>query len=315
MPLDPQATAVLDLIESAGGPRLDEMTPVDARALYESMAEARTSEERLGAVEDLVIAGPGGDLPLRLYRPEGEGPFPVSMYFHGGGWVIGSIASHDALCQSLASRSGAAVVSVEYRLAPEAPFPAALEDCYVATAHVADNAARLGFDPSRLAVSGDSAGGNLAASTCLLARDRGGPALAFQLLVYPATDHAYAFPSCTENGEGYFLTLDAMRWFSAHYLSEPGDGKDPLASPLLAEDLSGLPPALVITAEFDPLRDEGEAYAARLAEAGVKTEVHRYDGMIHGFLSMAVMLDQGATAVEECATALRIALAHPTPEV
>ena len=308
MPLDPQAATVLELIEGAGGPQLQDMTPADARTMYEAMAEVRTSEEPLGAVEDLVIAGPGGDLALRLYRPEGDGPFPVTMFFHGGGWVIGSIASHDALCRSLASRSGAAVVSVEYRLAPEAPFPAALEDCYAATAHVAAEAAALGLDASRLGVAGDSAGGNLAAATCLLARDRGGPALCFQLLVYPVTDHAYGLPSFTENGEGYFLTGEAMRWFSGHYLVEPGDGKDPLASPLLAEDLAGLPPALVITAEFDPLRDEGEAYGARLAEAGVRAEVQRYDGMIHGFVSMAAMLDQGATAVDECAAALRAAL-------
>jgi acetyl esterase len=308
MPLDPQAATILELLAAAGGPHLHEMSPTEARALYANMAQVRGTDDPVAVVDDLHIAGPGGDLALRLYRPEGDGPLPVSLYFHGGGWVIGSIETHDALCRSLASRAGCVLVSVEYRLAPEHPFPAALDDCYAATVHVAEHAGELGVDPGRLAVAGDSAGGNLAAATCLLARERGGPAIRFQLLVYPVTDHGFDFPSCRENAEGYFLTTEAMHWFSGNYLAEPGDAKEPLAAPLLAEDLSGLPPALVLTAEFDPLRDEGEAYAARLADAGVDATAHRYDGMIHGFVSMGAVVDQGAAAVDECATALRRAL-------
>ena len=311
MPLDPQAAALLDALAVAteGKPKTHEVSPVEARRMYEAMAEARTSDEPLAAVEDRTLPGPAGELPIRIYRPECDGPPPVVVFFHGGGWVVGSIATHDALCRSLASRSGCAVVSVEYRLSPEAAFPEPLDDAYAATAWVAANGDELGVDPGHLAVAGDSAGGNLAAAVCLLARDRGGPAIDLQLLVYPALDHRYGHQSCVDNAEGYFLTMDSMHWFTGHYLGgDLAQAAHPHASPLCAPDLSGLPPAHVVTAEFDPLRDEGEAYAKALADAGVPATLTRYDGMVHGFVSMFGLLDQGDAGLQECAEVIRSAL-------
>jgi acetyl esterase len=237
------------------------------------------------------------------------GALPGIVYFHGGGFVIGNLDSHDGTCRALANASGCAVVSVDYRLAPEHRFPAAPEDCYAALRFVAERGAELGIDARRLAVAGDSAGGNLAAVTALLARERRGPDVRFQLLVYPVADHAFDTPSYRDNAEGYFLSAAMMRWFWGHYLERPEQGDDPLASPLRAKDLAGLPPALVITAEYDPLRDEGEAYAARLKQAGVAAELLRYDGQIHGFFSLFDALDDGRAAVERAGAALRAALA------
>jgi acetyl esterase len=311
MPLDPQAADLLAAMEAAnaGRPKTHEQTPAEARAGYDALAALRSSDEPIAAIEDHVIPGPGGDLPVRVYRPHGEGALPVVVFFHGGGWVLGSVKTHDALCRSLASRSGCAVVSVDYRLSPEARFPEPLEDAYAAVAWVAIYGSDLGVDPSHLAVAGDSAGGNIAAATCLLAKDRSGPAIDFQLLVYPALDHRYGHQSCIDNADGYFLTMDSMRWFSNHYLGDdPATVVDPLASPLLAEDLAGLPAAHIVTAEYDLLRDEGEAYGAALDAADVPVTVHRYDGMIHGFVSMYALLDQGNAALDECAAAIREAL-------
>ena len=245
---------------------------------------------------------------MRVYRPESETPLPVVVYFHGGGFVIGDISTHDTTCQRLAAGVPAVVVSVDYRLAPEHRFPAAVEDCDAATAWVAAHAAELGGDPARLAVAGDSAGGNLAAVVARHARDAGGPAIAFQLLVYPATDMTGSLPSHTENGKGYLLTSDTMAWFLDNYLA--GENvSDPDASPLFAGDLGGLPPALVVTAEFDPLRDEGEAYAERLRQAGVKATTSRYDGMIHAFYGLDPIFDAAKRATAETVAALRDALA------
>jgi acetyl esterase len=307
MPLDPQAKALLDVINAVEGPALHELSPTEARQVYAQLSAGRTSDDPVGSVEDRSVPSPDGEVPIRIYRPQGDGPFGVCLFFHGGGWVIGDIDTHDAQARSLASRSGCAVVSVDYRLAPEHVFPGPLEDCFAATTWVVEHAGELGFDPARVAVAGDSAGGNLAAAVSILARDRGGPDLAFQLLVYPATDHSFSQASYLENAEGYFLTAAAMRWFSAHYLAD-GEPTDPLAAPLHAPDLSNLPPALVITAEYDPLRDEGEAYGDRLVEAGVPCTIRRYDGMIHGFLGLAHLLDQGATALDEASSALREAI-------
>jgi acetyl esterase len=233
----------------------------------------------------------------------------VLVYFHGGGWVIGDIDTHDNTCRELTNAAGCVVVSVDYRLAPEHKFPAPLEDCYAATAWVAEHAANLGADPARLAVGGDSAGGNLAAAVCLLARERGRRTIVHQLLIYPVTDHDYFTASYRDNAEGYLLTREAMEWFWNHYLRTPADGKDPLASPLRSNNLSGLPPATVITAEFDPLRDEGEAYGHRLRGAGVEATVTRYDGMIHGFFGLGAVLAQGKKAMEEAAERLRLRFA------
>jgi acetyl esterase len=227
------------------------------------------------------------------------------VYFHGGGWVIGSLDTHDNSCRTLANSTGAIVVSIDYRLAPEHKFPAPLEDCYAAASWVVANAASLGGDAERVAIGGDSAGGNLTAAVALMARDKGGPRFTHQLLVYPVTDAACDTRSYVENAEGYFLTKVSMLWFWNHYLRERLDGENPYASPLRAEDLKGLPPATVLTAEYDPLRDEGEQYGARLKEAGVPTRITRYDGMIHGFFGMGDVLPQAKDAMREAAAALR----------
>ncbi|HIG00948.1 MAG TPA: alpha/beta hydrolase, partial [Myxococcales bacterium] len=222
-----------------------------------------------------------------------------------GGFVIGDLDTHDGTCRELAVGAECLVVSVDYRLAPEHPFPAAPEDCYAATAWLAEHCAELGGDPARLAVGGDSAGGNLAAAVALMARERGGPPLAHQLLIYPVTDYGFDTASYRENAEGYMLTRPLMEWFWNHYLADPAQGDNELASPLRAASLAQLPPATVITAEFDPLRDEGEAYAQRLSEAGVKTEMTRYDGVFHGFFGMGAAIDKAKQAVDEACTALR----------
>jgi acetyl esterase len=264
--------------------------------------------ETVGNVEDREIPGPEGNIPVRIYTPEGNGPFPVLVFFHGGGWVIGNIETHDVVCRSLTNQAGCITVSVDYRLAPEHKFPAAPEDCYAATQWVVANAVTFNGDLARVAVGGDSAGGNLAAVVALMARDRGGPKLVYQLLIYPATD--YYLPgtqSIKDNAEGYFLTRDDMIWFIDHYLSGEEDTKHPYAFPLKAGDLSGLVPAMVITAEFDPLRDEGEMYAFQMQQAGVAVTARRYDGTIHGFVSLSGMIDLGKQALADAAAGLRSA--------
>jgi acetyl esterase len=302
MPLDPQLQPIIDLI---GGPLgFCEKTPEEARAMTSAVAER--DESGLAEVVELKVDGADGPLPARLYRPEGVSGGPVIVFFHGGGWVIGSLDSHDNTAGRMAAESGCTVVSVEYRLAPETKFPAPLEDCYAATAWVAAHAAELDVDPSRLAIAGDSAGGNLAASLALLARERGGPAITFQLLIYPVTDLTLAYPSWEENGEpGWILSTRDMRWMIDHYTSGVDD-VDWRAAPITADDLSGLPPALVVTAELDPLRDEGEAYADRLRDAGVAVETIRGAGMCHGFYGFPT--DETMRVRGLVATALRTAL-------
>ena len=308
MPLDPQARVLLDQLEALGAPPLTQQTPEEARAGFAVLAAAAGAAEHPVPTEDRTVPGRGGAIPVRIYRPESDGPLPVIVFFHGGGWVIGDLASHDTTCQRLAAGVPAVVVSVDYRLAPEHRFPAAVEDCDTVTGWVSANAAALGGDPARLAVAGDSAGGNLAAVVALHARDAGGPAVAFQLLVYPATDLTRSLPSHAENGAGYLLDADTMAWFIDHYLAD-ADPRNPDASPLFAEDLSGLPPALVVTAEFDPLRDEGEGYAERLRQAGGTATTSRYDGMFHGFYGLDSVFDAAQRATAETVTALRAALA------
>ena len=309
MPLDRQVKALLDQMAALGQPPFEEQTPEQARTAMAGLAALGRMPDRPAPTQDRVIPGPAGEIPIRIYRPESDSPMPVLVYFHGGGWVIGDIGTHDTTCQQLAVRIPAVVVSVDYRLAPEHPYPAAVEDCLAATRWARDHAGEFGGDGHRVAVGGDSAGGNLAAVVCLRARDEGDPPLAFQLLVYPATDMTCSFPSHEENGDGYLLTAPAIRWFLGHYIPEDRR-KEPDASPFHAESLHGLPPALVITAEYDPLRDEGEAYAARLREAGVPATSSRYDGMIHAFFGMDAALPQAGDALDEAATALRAAL-HP----
>ncbi len=303
MPVHPQFQAMLDQMAAAGGPAMSELPVADARALYRVM-QPPAPQIAVGSVVDRRIPGPGGELPVRIYTPEGKGPFPVCVHFHGGGWVIGDLDTHDAQCRDLCNLAGCIVVAVDYRLAPEHRFPAAAEDCYAATTWVAANAAAIGGRPDRIAVAGDSAGGNLAAVVSQMARDRKGPKLALQVLVYPVTDTAFDTPSYRENAEGYLLTRASMEWFWDHYCP-PAERKNPYAAPARAKDLAGLPPALVLTAEFDPLRDEGERYAERLRAAGVSVECIRYDGLLHGFFSTSHLLDAGRPGMEKAAAALK----------
>lgn len=305
MPLDPQAKQIIDATLALNLPPMERMTPDEARQSMRARTAALGPVEEVARVADHRVPVDGGEMGVRCYTPGGDGPFPVLVYFHGGGWVIGDIGTHDGICRSLANAAGCVVASVDYRLAPEHKYPVAAEDAFAATRWVAQHARRLGVDARRIAVGGDSAGGTLAAAVTLMARDRGGPELALQLLVYPVTHHSFDTASYREHADGYLLTRDAMRWFWSHYLRREEDGRHPYASPLLAADLLGLPPALVMTAEYDPLRDEGEAYAARLREAGVPVTVTRYPGMIHGFFRMINLVDKARAARDEAAGALR----------
>ena len=290
---------------NAGVPPLGTLPPVEARAASLARRVPPRRPEAVHHVEDRVIRGPAGDLPVRIYRPSDERGLPLLVWFHGGGWVIGDLGTVDLSLRKIANGARCVVVSVDYRLAPEHCFPAAVEDAFAATCWAAENVSDLGADADRLAVGGESAGGNLAAVVAQLARNAGAPRISHQTLVYPVTNHDFSTPSYTENAEGYLLTRQAMDWFWSHYLGPEGDGSDWRTSPLRAESLAGLPPAHILTMEFDPLRDEGEAYAARLREAGVPVVLSRYDGAIHGSFTMPELLDDGARAVDEVALQLR----------
>lgn len=309
MPLDPQAEALLKEVAASGLPPLESLTPEEARELTrQRRAQWAGDPLPVAAVEERRIAGPAGPIPLRLYKPAKSASLPLLVYFHGGGWVNGDLDSSEVSCRAIATASGCLVASVNYRHAPEHKFPAAVEDGYAALRHIAEHPHDFSADPGRIAVGGDSSGGNIAAAVTLMARDRGGPPIAFQLLIYPVTDHRFDTRSYHDHAEGYLLTKAGMAWFWNHYLSCPADGDHPYASPLRARDLRGLPPAWIATAEYDPLRDEGEAYAARLKQAGVPVGTKRYDGMIHGFLNMAGAMDQGRQLMQDAAVALRAAM-------
>jgi acetyl esterase/lipase len=304
VPIDPQIQTVLDQMEDIGFPGLSSLPVEQARAALALMGAGRADAvEDVARIEDVEIPGPAGAIPARAYVPATAGTPPVVVYYHGGGWVLGGLDSYDGTCRALANASGAAVVSIDYRLAPEHPFPAAVDDAWAALEWVAANAAELGADPARLAVAGDSAGGNLAAVVALQARDGGSPPLRGQLLVYPVTDATMSHPSIEENASGYFLTKADMEWFYGHYAPDRPD--DWRLSPLAAPDLAGVAPALVLTAEYDPLRDEGEAYARRLADAGVPVDLVRKDGLIHGFFGMVADVDQARDAMDQAGAALR----------
>jgi len=309
MPMHPQAQTVLDVMSELGLVVDASTDPVAIRQAIEAFAIAgRAAAEPVARVENRTVPGPAGEIPVRAYRPADEPALPLLLWFHGGGWTIGSLETHDNTCRSLANAVGCTVVSVDYRLAPEHKFPAAVDDAFAATQWVAEHAHELGGDPKRIAVGGDSAGGNLAAVVSLLARDAGGPDLVFELLVYPVCDHEFESPSMQENSTGYFLELESMRWFYNQYLRDERDGADWRFSPVRAGDLAGLPPAFVLTAEFDPLRDQGEAYARRLEAAGVPVEARRYDGVFHGFFGMRDLMDPAREAFDDVTKALRRAL-------
>ncbi|WP_238009522.1 alpha/beta hydrolase [Dactylosporangium sp. AC04546] len=309
MPLDPQVQQMRAGKERDKVAPLYSMSVEAARAAdLASIRAAGGNPEKMHEVVEHWLPGPGGKVLLRVYRPSAEPSLPMLMYFFGGGWVLGTIDTADGIARSLANAAGCIVAVTDYRLAPEHPFPAAIEDCWAAAEWVADNAAAIGADPHRVAVGGDGAGGNLAAALTLMAQEAGGPRLAGQLLVCPSTDLSDATAtdeSMRTSNDPYLFNRHSVAWCRSRYLIDPDDAYNPLASPLQAESLAGLPPALVITAEFDPLRDQGERYAARLARAGVPVAVTRYEGMVHGFFAMSDALDAGKVALAQAAQQLR----------
>ena len=311
--LDPQAAALLEGFQSGIAPPSSTLSVETGRRLLEEIF-AVENPEPVGELLDIEIQGPDGPIPLRLYAPDRAGPFPVLVFFHGGGWVRGSVEAYDGLCRRLANGSGCLVASVEYRRAPEHPFPAGFEDCYAATEWAVTHAADLNGDPDRVAVGGDSAGGNLTAAVTLAARDRGGPDLAHQLLLYPSVNHPDLrwFDSYDRNGTGYFLEIDSIEWYHEQY-TDPADLGNQYAFPIRARDLSGLPPATVLTAGFDPLVDEGKAYADRLEAVDVDVERLHYESQIHAFLNLYEHLDGADRAIADLNAALRSALSVDQP--
>jgi len=311
MTLDPQAKAILDQLAAAEGPKLYDLPPTQAREMYNGMAQVFDAiDVPIGAVSDKLIPGPAADIPVRIYTPVAKGDaLPVLVYFHGGGWVIGNIATHDKLARRLANEGNCVVVSVDYRLAPEDPFPAAVDDCYAALEWVEKNASEIGGDANRIAVGGDSAGGNLAAVMALKARNDKGPEIGFQLLIYPVTDARMDTKSYQDFAEGYLLEKRSMEWFFDQYAPEGLDRAQRYLSPLRAQTLKNLPPAYIITAGHDVLRDEGKAYADALKEAGGDVTYVNYEGMVHGFFNMQAVLDTAKTAIKDAAQALEKAFA------
>ncbi|MFB6171387.1 MAG: alpha/beta hydrolase [Haloarculaceae archaeon] len=305
----PQVRALLDMLDEQNTPPTYGVSPEAAREQYVALTEMMEPTE-VGDVQDFAIEGPDGAIPVRAYVPDGEGPFPVLVYYHGGGWVIGNLDTHDNVCTGLCARAEVVVLSVDYRLAPEHPFPAQLEDAYAAAEWATEFAGDIAGDPDRVAVGGDSAGGNLTAAVTLMANDRGGPDLAHQVLIYPAvaSPAVHEFDSYEENAEGYFLERPSMEWFYGKWVQSEAHARNEYLAPLLARDLSGLPPATVVTAGFDPLRDEGAEYAERLTEAGVDVHHEHYEEMIHGFVQMMEMVDAGDEAVDVVAEELSASL-------
>lgn len=308
--LDPEARTLLDLMEQAtkaGRPKLESLPHAIGRAAVDKMSEdSEADPPEVASAVDGTLPGPAGAIRFRRYRPLGAkpGPLPTLIYYHGGGFVIGNIETHDSTCRRLANKSRCQVISIDYRLAPEHPFPASTDDSLAAFRHIRDNAASFEADPARLAVGGDSAGGAISAVVCQACRDAGDPMPAFQMLIYPATDSSKQSTSRTAFAEGYFLSGPLMEWFWKAYVPAGTDLSDLRLSPLLAKDFKGLPPAFVLTAGFDPLRDEGRAYADRLIDAGVKTTYVNYPGTIHGFFSLTRFLQQGLKANDEAAAVM-----------
>ena len=318
MPLDPAAQFVIDMLEEMM-PRVEHYESADdVRAFMLANRRELPEPDAVARVEHHIAPGAdGAGVVLRVYWPSDDATLrPGIVYFHGGGWVIGDLESHDGACRRLATALDAVVVATDYRRAPEHKFPAAADDCYAALVWAAEHAAELQIDETRLAVAGDSAGGNLAAAVALMARDRSGPPLVYQLLVYPVIDSTAGrndYPSKVDNATGYFLHTDSMEWYRAQYLATDADGDDPYCSPKMAASLDGLPPACVVTAEYDPLRDEGEAYGAQLQAAGVDVVVHRAPGVFHGFFNMDAILDGAKVAQQVAFDAMRPVLHGNAP--
>ncbi|MFZ5914385.1 MAG: alpha/beta hydrolase [Pseudomonadota bacterium] len=312
MALDSHVAGLLaQLAANPDAKGLADVPPEAGRGMFHAMAAMfDVKDAPIGKVENRKIPGPAGEIPVRIYTPVAAGtePLPCLVYYHGGGWVIGDLETHEGACRMLANDSGCRVISVDYRLAPEHVFPAAPEDCFAALKWVAANAQPLGVDPKRIAVGGDSAGGNLSAVVCQMAREAGGPSVAFQLLIYPATDMALGTGSKKENATGYFLEERTMHYFYDLYVPKGTDENDPRLSPLRAKNFAGLPPAYVITAQYDVLRDEGRLYAEKLKEAGVKVTHVNYDTLIHGFFTMAGVIPAARPAIADAAKAVKAAL-------
>jgi acetyl esterase len=312
MPLDPQAETILGLVKQAGLPEFWQLTPDQARGQFASRVQKMEARESIHRTRDQRIPGPGSDIRIRIYWPREANPgelFPCLLWFHGGGFVIGDLDTHDSVCRLLANQADCMVVAVDYRLAPEFKFPAAVEDSHAALRWLALHAREIGADPSQIAVGGDSAGANLATVMAILARDEGHPKLAFQLLIYPCTAPEPETPSHRKFAEGYLLTRNNIVWFYKHYLRSQRDINDFRFAPLAAKDLSDLPPALLLVAGYDPLRDEGVGYAQRLIEAGNRVTLVNYEGMMHGFILAGGVLDAARRAVGQSAAALREAFA------
>lgn len=305
--LNSQVEEYLHGLSKQGLPPLYKQSLEDARETYRDLAVPDESPSSVASVTERTVPGPETDIPIRIYTPNEDGPLPPLVFFHGGGWLLGDLETHDALCRELANATECVVIAVDYRLAPEHRFPAGLEDCYAATRWVANNAETVGARPDRLAIAGDSAGGTLAVGVGLLARDRDGPEIDYQVLAYPATDYAFDTDSYEENAQGYFLTRKDMERFWNGYLRSELDGRHPYASTLRTRNLDGLPPSFVLTSGFDPLRDDGLKLADRLSDAGVPTRHVRYDDMIHGFLTMLAdpELDRAYEAIETIGDAVR----------
>lgn len=303
MALAAEYAAMFEQLAATPGPAITEMSAVEGREMYRSMRPLNP-DINVGHIEDRAISGPAAEIALRIYTPRGKGPFGIYVNFHGGGWVIGDLDTADASCRDLCNQANCIVVSVDYRLAPEHAYPAAVEDSYAATCWIAENAQSLGGN-GKLAVGGESAGGNLAAVVTLKARDEGGPAIDFQLLAYPVVDADLSRQSYIDNGEDYLLTTQSMRWFWDHYCPDVASRTQPEASPIHAASHAGLPPALIVTAEFDPLRDEGEAYAHALSQAGVEARSIRFDGLVHDFFTTAQLFEVSRQAFTEVAEILR----------
>ena len=309
MPLDPQIHKFIFDLSAAEAPEFNAMPVVTARAALRELVALFPATQSIAKSEDRVLEA--GRVSARIYTPNGTGPFPVLLYLHGGGWVIGDLDSYDAICRELCGAVGCIVVSVDYRLAPEHRFPAAVDDAHFALGWAIDHCAEFGGDPGRIAIGGDSAGGNLAATTALDARQSFPGKLCAQLLIYPVTSHVSTpSQSMIDNAEGYLLTRRDMVWFTDHYLGAGNDGRDPRFNLSQVDDLSGLPPTLVITAEFDPLRDEGDAYAAALKEAGVAVDHSRYKGAIHGFFMFFAAFDISRRSMNEASEWLKAQFAR-----